>query len=134
MANGALIACDRDKSIACTARHVSYNDTGHSGIGLVVKGPRRTVESRESLISAHPDAAVEVRLYVCHSGARKRRIGGVVKGECGVVSRLEFPQTIFRGHPQVVVGVDRHGSYVVRLVAIPTRAERHVIPVSAVEP
>ena len=47
---------------------------------------------------------------------------------------VEFPQTIFRGHPQVVVGVDRHGSYVVGLVAISTWTERHVIPVNAVEP
>src|SRR5205814_6856558 len=49
-------------------------------------------------------------------------------------SGLEFPQTIFRGHPQVVVGIDRHGSYVVGCIAIPSRTERHVIPVSAVEP
>ena len=74
----ALIACDRDKSITGTTRHVSDNRAGHSRIGLVVKGPRRTVESRESLISAHPDAAVGIRLYVCHSGARKRRIARVV--------------------------------------------------------
>jgi len=74
----ALIACDRDKSIAWTSRHASDNGAGHSGIGLVVKRPSRTVESRESLISAHPDAAVGVRLYVCHSGARKRRIARVI--------------------------------------------------------
>lgn len=130
----ALIACDRDKSIAGTSRHVRDNRARHSRIGMVVKGPSRTVESREPLISAHPDAAVGVRLYVCHSGARKRRIARVIQGECGVVSRREFPQTIFRGHPQVVAGVDRHGSYIVGLVAIPTWTERHVIPVNAVEP
>jgi len=76
--SAALIACDRDKSITGTTRHVSDNRARHSRIGLVVKGPGRTVESREPLISAHPDAAVGVRLYVCHSGTRKRRIGRVV--------------------------------------------------------
>jgi len=76
--SAALIACDRDKSITGTTRHVRDNRAGHSRIGLVVKRPSRTVESRESLISAHPDAAVGVRLYVCHSGAGKRRIGRVV--------------------------------------------------------
>ena len=74
----ALIACDRDKSITGTTRHVSDNRARHSRIGLVVKRPSRTVESRESLISAHPDAAVGIRLYVCHSSARKRRIARVV--------------------------------------------------------
>jgi hypothetical protein len=76
--SAALIACDRDKSITGTTRHVSDNRARHSRIGLVVKRPSRTVESRESLISAYPDAAVGVRLYVCHSGARKRRIARVV--------------------------------------------------------
>ena len=74
----ALIACDRDKSITGTSRHVRDNRAGHSRIGLVVKRPSRTVESREPLISAHPDATVGVRLYVCHAGARKRRIARVV--------------------------------------------------------
>ena len=74
----ALIACDRDKSITGTTRDVRDNCTGHARIGLVVKRPSRTVESREPLISAHPDAAIGVRLYVCHSGARKRRIARVV--------------------------------------------------------
>jgi len=74
----ALIACDCNKSITGTTRHVGDNRAGHSRVGLVVKRPSRTVESRESLISAYPDAAVRVRLYVCHSGARERRIARVV--------------------------------------------------------
>jgi len=76
--SAALIACDRDKSITGTTRHVSDNRARHSRIGLVVKRPSRTVESREPLIGAHPDAAVGVRLNVCHSGAGKRRIARVV--------------------------------------------------------
>ena len=75
----ALIACDRDKSITWTSRHVSDNRAGHSRIGLVVNGPVRPVESHQTCCRARSRCRrSESAFYIEYIGARQWRIARVV--------------------------------------------------------
>ena len=119
-----LIAGDGDQPVAWSASHVIYDRTRHSGVCLIINHPVCAVETHQPRASADPDSAARVRFDIEDPRTGQRRVACIIQRERAVVSGDEFPQTVFRADPEIVLRVHGHGMNIVDAIIVTAGAER----------